>query len=115
VRAARHALARFAADAGAPAEKVEAIRLASSEALTNVVLHAYERREGAMHVDADVGSGEIAVQIADEGVGLRPRIDKGGLGLGLALIAQACDELDIVKRAGGGTELRMHFGLNGRR
>jgi stage II sporulation protein AB (anti-sigma F factor) len=112
VRAARQALARFAAEAGAPAEKVEAIRLATSEALTNVVLHAYERREGEMHVDANVVADQIAVQIADDGIGLRPRIDKGGLGLGLALIAQACDELGIVKRADGGTELRMRFGLN---
>jgi anti-sigma regulatory factor (Ser/Thr protein kinase) len=114
VRLARQALASFAADAGAPAEQVEAIRLASSEALTNVVLHAYDRNAGRMHVDADVVRGQLAVQIADEGTGLRPRLEKRGLGLGLALIAQACDELDIVKRSGGGTELRMRFGLNGR-
>jgi stage II sporulation protein AB (anti-sigma F factor) len=115
VRAARRALARFAADAGAPAEKVEAIELATSEALTNVVLHAYECSQGEMHVKANVSSDQLAVQIADEGSGLRPRIDKGGLGLGLALIAQSCDELGIAKRAGGGTELRMRFGLNCRR
>ena len=112
VRAARQALARFASEAGVPAEQVEAIRLATSEALTNVVLHAYERDAGEMHVDVNVIPGELAVQIADEGAGLQPRIDKRGLGLGLALIAQACDELDIVKRAGGGTELRMRFGLD---
>jgi len=115
VRAARQALARFAAQAGAPAETVEAIRLASSEALTNIVLHAYARRAGEMHVGANVASDQIAVQIADEGTGLCPRVDKGGLGLGLALIAQACDELDIVKRVGGGTELRMRFGLDAHR
>jgi two-component sensor histidine kinase len=54
------------------------------------------------------------VQVADEGGGLAPRVDSPGLGLGLILIAQACDELDIIKREGGGTELRMRFGLNGR-
>ena len=112
---ARHDLARFAADAGAPSDRVEAVRLAASEAITNIVLHAYDRTAGEIHVDADVATGELTVHIADDGTGLRPRFDKPGLGLGLALIAQASDELDIVKRPEGGTKLRMRFALNGAR
>jgi serine/threonine-protein kinase RsbW len=111
---ARQELARLAAEAGVPPELVDAVRLAASEAITNVVLHAYDGMTGQVRVDVDVTSSELSVLVADEGGGLSPRIDSPGLGLGLILIAQACDELDIIKRQGGGTELRMRFGLNGR-
>jgi anti-sigma regulatory factor (Ser/Thr protein kinase) len=108
---ARRELARLAAEVGVPPEQVEAVRLAASEAITNVVLHAYDGMTGEVRVDVDVTPSELSVLIADEGSGLQPRCEKGGLGLGLVLIAQACDELDIIKRKGGGTVLRMRFGL----
>jgi anti-sigma regulatory factor (Ser/Thr protein kinase) len=114
VPVARCELARFAAEAGAGEEQVEAVRLAASEAVTNVVMHAYNHDDGQIHVGADVSARQLSVRVADDGAGLRPRPDRRGLGLGLALIAQASDEFDIVKRPGGGTELRICFGLGGR-
>ncbi len=111
---ARRELTRLVSDAGVPAERVEAVRLATSEAITNVVLHAYDGTVGEIRIDVDLTPEELSVLIADDGAGLRPHYDKRGLGLGLVLIAQACDELDIIKGDGGGTELRMRFGLNGR-
>jgi anti-sigma regulatory factor (Ser/Thr protein kinase) len=113
VSLARQELARFAADAGAGDDQVEAVRLAASEAVTNIVLHAYERDTGRVHVGADVVPGALSVHVADDGAGLRPRPERRGLGMGLVLIAQATDELDILKRPGGGTELRMRFALDG--
>lgn len=110
---ARRDLTRFAAEAGVAADQVENVRLAASEAITNIVLYAYDCTAGEIHVDADVASGALRVHIADDGAGRRPRFDKPGLGLGLALIAQATDALDIVSRPEGGTELRMRFGLGG--
>ena len=113
VPTARRELAQFAADAGAGDDQIEAVRLAASEAITNVVLHAYDGSVGEVHVDANATTGELIVHIADDGTGLQPRFAKTGLGLGLALIAHASDQLDIVKRSEGGTELRMRFSLNG--
>ena len=49
------------------------------------------------------------VLIADDGCGMEPRADRPGLGLGLGLISQVSDELAIVPRASGGTEVRMRF------
>jgi stage II sporulation protein AB (anti-sigma F factor) len=109
---ARRELAQFAQDAGAATEQLERVRLAASEAITNIVLHAYDGSAGEVHIDADVATGELRVQIADDGDALQPRFENTGLGVGLALIAQASDELDIVKRPEGGTELRMRFGLD---
>ena len=108
---ARLAVVEFAAAAGASDEQLDAIGLAVCEALANVVVHAYRDRAGPIHVSAAVASGEFWVLIADDGCGLRPRGDSPGLGQGLRLIAYAADDLTIVKRAGGGTELRMRFDL----
>src|SRR5438067_673490 len=113
IREARHALSDFAAAAGADERQVEAVRLASSEALTNAVLHAYRDQPGSIQVTAAAISGELWVLIADDGCGLEPRADHPGLGLGLGLIARLSDHLAIVPRASGGTEVRMRFKLVG--
>jgi stage II sporulation protein AB (anti-sigma F factor) len=108
---ARRAVLAVADQAGATGEQLNEIRLALSEALTNAILHAYGDTPGDVHVTAAAAGGELWVLIADDGTGLQPRSDRSGLGLGLALIAQASDELTIVKRSGGGTEVRMRFRL----
>jgi serine/threonine-protein kinase RsbW len=112
VPAARRVLTDLAAGAGATREQIEAVRLAASETLSNVVIHAYRGGDpGLIHVSAAIASGELWLLIADDGCGLQPGTDSPGLGVGLALIAQACDSLAIVKRSSGGTEVRMRFSL----
>ena len=111
---ARHLLADFAAAAGASDRKIEDVRLASSEALTNAALHAYgSEDEGMVHVTAALVSNDLWVLIADDGCGLEPVARRPGLGLGLGLIAQLSDHLAIAPRSGGGTEVRMRFTLVG--
>jgi serine/threonine-protein kinase RsbW len=111
VPAARKELADFALAAGLSRERLDGVRLAVSEALSNVVLHAYRGGSGEIRLTASVAGGELWILIADEGVGLLPRIESPGLGLGLVLIAHETDELTIAKGATGGTELRMRFNL----
>jgi stage II sporulation protein AB (anti-sigma F factor) len=108
----RHTLTEFAEAAGATREQLDEIKLAASEALSNVVLHAYgEERRGRIYMTAAVAAGELWVLIADDGRGLQPHGETAGLGVGLALIANASDELALVSRASGGTEVRMRFEL----
>lgn len=111
VSSARRALGDFALQAGAEPDQVDAIRLASSEALTNAVRHAYTDVPGSVYVTAAVALDEIWVLVADDGCGLEPRTGRPGLGLGLGLIAQVSDHLAVVPRASGGTEVRMRFNL----
>jgi anti-sigma regulatory factor (Ser/Thr protein kinase) len=108
---ARTELTAFAANAGATGEQLEAVRLASSEAVTNAVLHAYRGSGGTIQVTAWYVPGELWVLVADDGSGLQVRRDRRGLGLGLALIAQMADEFEVLSRSSGGTELRMRFRL----
>jgi anti-sigma regulatory factor (Ser/Thr protein kinase) len=106
---ARSALREFALAAGASQQQVDSVRLAGSEAVTNAVVHAYRDRPGEIYVTAAVVSDGLWVLIADDGCGMEPRADCPGLGLGLGLISQVSDELAIVPRASGGTEVRMRF------
>src|SRR5947209_12121339 len=109
---ARCAVARVAADAGAADERLEEIRLAVSEALTNAVVHAYRNGPvGHFHVTAAVAADELWVLISDDGRGLRAWNDSRGLGIGLSLISGLSDDFAIVTRASGGTEVQMRFDL----
>jgi anti-sigma regulatory factor (Ser/Thr protein kinase) len=110
---ARHRLSDFAAAAGATERQIEAVRLASSEAMTNAVLHAYRGEPGKVHITAARVSSELWVLVADDGCGLEPQADRPGLGLGLGLIARLSDHMTIAPRASGGTEVRMRFTLVG--
>jgi len=71
VPAARRELTEFALRAGAAPEQLQAIRLAASEALTNVVVHAYRGYAGRIYVNADLAGDELWILIGDDGCGLQ--------------------------------------------
>src|SRR5690348_14006023 len=109
---ARRAVTEVAADAGAGGERLEEIRLAVSEALTNAVLHAYRGTDdGQVQVTAAVAACELWVLISDDGRGLHAWNDSRGLGIGLSLISGLSDDFAITTRASGGTEVQMRFDL----
>lgn len=99
----------FAADAGARPAVVDAVRLAVSEAVTNVVVHAYPEEPGDIHVTAAVAGDELWILIADDGCGHQSPPRTPGPGWGLALITKCAEHCLITERAGGGTEIRMRF------
>jgi anti-sigma regulatory factor (Ser/Thr protein kinase) len=107
----RRKVVAFAAGAGADMDQIESVRLAVSEALSNIVQHAYPVSPGKIDVTAWVVENELWVLIADEGCGLHAGRESEGLGLGLALISQVSDGFVVMERASGGTEVRMRFEL----
>jgi anti-sigma regulatory factor (Ser/Thr protein kinase) len=109
---ARTLLAEFASIAGIEGERLEDIRLAVSEAVTNTVAYAYDGGAGEVHVIAAVVAEELWIVIADDGHGLRRRPGEiRGLGLGLGLMARLSDALTILTRSNGGVEIQMRFHL----
>lgn len=113
VPAARHAVVNFATAAGATERQLEAIALATTEAVTNAVVHAYPASVGWIEVDAWLAGGELWLIVADDGCGLRAGSPGRRLGLGLALISRMADGLSIHDRSSGGTGIRMRFALSG--
>jgi serine/threonine-protein kinase RsbW len=92
---------------------ISAVALAVTEAVTNVVVHAYHGRDstgepGRVRLTLDLDADGAWVVVADDGLGMAPRADSPGLGLGLSLIANVCDELEIDQRADG-TTVHMRF------
>ncbi len=107
--AVREALASVAVD-------IAAVDLAVTEAVTNVVVHAYrdrgpEEKPGRVRVALTIEDDSAWVVVADEGIGMAPRADSPGLGMGLSLIASVCDKLEIEQRHDG-TGIHMQFVLD---
>ena len=107
----RGAIAGFLGDAGIGEPLLTSAKLAVSEAVTNAVMHAYVGAEepGAVSVDAMFEGDSLLVEVSDDGSGMMPRLDSPGLGVGLPLIADTVDTLDIDNSPRGGTVLRMSF------
>jgi serine/threonine-protein kinase RsbW len=115
VGALRRAVGEFAVLHGATPTALDDLNVAVSEALTNVVVHAYRdaTAPGPLIVVATVHDHALDVTVADEGCGMTPRLDSPGLGLGLGLIAKLAETFDITPRGGPGVVVRMRFALAG--
>ncbi len=114
VNAIRSTIADFATQAGASRFTIGRVKLAISEAATNVVLHAYravDQPPGLIHVEATFAAGELRVSVSDTGRGLRPRDDSPGLGLGLAIIEEVADHLELLQNGSGGLRVLMSFAV----
>jgi serine/threonine-protein kinase RsbW len=112
VGAARRAVWDAAVRAGAEKPVREAVRLAVSEAVSNVVVHGYrDSSPGAFTLSVEWNGGELRVIVRDEGCGMGPRMDSPGAGLGLPLIASLADTFSVTAPEGGGTEVCMTFPL----
>jgi serine/threonine-protein kinase RsbW len=109
----RHAFGGLGEALDVPEQTLADIRLAVTEACTNVVVHAYRDGEGPMEVDASLREDRLAIVVRDEGMGMLPRADSPGLGLGLPLIATLAESLELGKGEREATEVRMTFRVEG--
>jgi serine/threonine-protein kinase RsbW/stage II sporulation protein AB (anti-sigma F factor) len=111
----RQAVVDFAWASGITDARTHDIGLAVSEAVSNAVVHAYRRhaQPGAVYVSARVEGGWIELVVVDDGIGIAPRSDSPGLGLGLPLINRLADQVELRRRPDAdGTELWMRFRMS---
>ncbi len=105
----RHALTGVANALRLDERTVENLRLAVTEACTNVVRHAYGGEEGPIEVCVNSRAGDVTVEIRDHGSGIQPTKSPDSLGIGLPLIAGVCDGLRIARAADGANVVAMTF------
>ncbi|MDX6504674.1 MAG: serine/threonine-protein kinase RsbW, partial [Gaiellaceae bacterium] len=83
-----------------------------TEACSNSVRHAYDETVGSVEISYELQSDRLIVEVCDDGSGFdvmtngneEDSLTEGGLGI--AIIRSIADELDIERRAGGGSRLR---------
>src|SRR5205807_7922608 len=96
VAVVRHALGALGETLDVDSRTLSDLKLAVTEACTNVVVHAYNGEEGPMEVAASIDSeSALEVVVRDNGPGITPRADSPGLGLGLPLIATLTDSVEL--------------------
>ena len=113
IPAIRMAVADAAVESHADAAAVDAVKLAVTEAVTNVVRHAYGTEGGEIHVVVEPGQGTLVVWVVDDGGGVvyGPHEDAGGYGLPLMrALSRSCE---LSAGHSGGTTVRMVFSLAG--
>jgi len=106
----RHVLGEFAEALRLPDALVADLRLAVTEACTNVVRHAYApEAPGPVEVSIRLRPNAVSVVVADRGRGIGTSSDTHGPGLGLPLIAAIADQVDIEPVSSGGSRVAMRF------
>jgi anti-sigma regulatory factor (Ser/Thr protein kinase) len=109
VAVVRHVLGALADALALPVAVTEDMRLAVTEACTNVVRHAYPGQDGTIDVVVRPGGDALEVVVGDSGRGMAPSPDTAGSGLGLALMAALTDSLEVERGVGTGCRVAMSF------
>ncbi len=116
----RVAVNSLAAQLGFTLADLEEIRVATSEAFSNAVLHAYPdatlENPGTVRVEARIDGQTLEVSVADYGVGI-PDVEaarqpafttrEDRMGLGFAFMESFMDEVDVRTAKGSGTRVVM--------
>jgi serine/threonine-protein kinase RsbW len=108
----RQALAGLADALAIEAPVLADMKMAVTEACTNVVVHAYEESDGMLEVEMLADAETLTIVVRDHGTGIQPRparSEPAALGLGLPLIAALSDSFELRGGTGEGTEVRMTF------
>ena len=112
VAVVRQALAGMADALAFDAAVVADMKMAVTEACTNVVVHAYDGDEGTLEVEMLSDDHALTIVVRDWGTGIQPRPqrrDAPALGLGLPLIAALSDSFELRGSTNKGAEVRMTF------
>jgi anti-sigma regulatory factor (Ser/Thr protein kinase) len=111
----RGAVAAYVQTAGVATPLARCAVQAVHEAAANAVVHAYGGGDesAVIRVAGGTEPGWLRFRVADTGPGFRPSRTSPGYGLGLAIIAQLADELEIRDGDRTGLTVAMAFRLAG--
>jgi anti-sigma regulatory factor (Ser/Thr protein kinase) len=90
----------------------DAVAVMVSEAVANCAMHAYPGADpGRVRVSAEIAGDALDVVVSDDGVGMTPQAESSGLGLGVPLMGDLADGVEV--DGGSGTRVQARFDLFG--
>jgi anti-sigma regulatory factor (Ser/Thr protein kinase) len=111
VQKARDAVAAVVSNVLRRKRVADDARLCVSEAVTNVVRHAYGREGGDVEIVVERENDEVSVVVRDDGRGMTKAEREGRVGgFGLKIIAKLADRYRITTTPNAGVEVEMVFG-----
>ena len=110
----RIAVAHIAAGVGFDIEAIDDIKVAVSEACTNIICHSHNHSDFSYDVIIEREEKRITISVEDCGVGFEtvkyiepvPGETRGS-GMGIFIVRALMDEVDIKSELGVGTNIRM--------
>lgn len=115
---ARAAVSAFVLKLNPTLEELSDIKTAVSEAVTNAIIHGYEKQQGMVKISGKIEDSTLYLEISDEGEGIsdipkameplytsKPELDRSGMGF--AFMEAFMDELQVESEPGKGTKIRM--------
>ena len=115
---ARVAVAAFSAQLDPTIEELADIKTAVSEAVTNCIIHAYEKKQGIVKIISKLKENEVIIEISDTGKGIenidmakeplyttKPNLERSGMGF--TIMESFMDSINIESIVGLGTKIIM--------
>ena len=115
---ARIAVAAFIAQLDPTVEEVADIKTAVSEAVTNAIIHGYEKKTGIVKISAWIVENKIIIEISDKGKGIedieqakeplyttKPNLERSGMGF--TIMESFMDNVEVDSVLGVGTKVTM--------
>lgn len=115
---ARVAVAAFVTQLNPTLEEVSDVKTAVSEAVTNAIIHGYERKKGTVYLECLLKDNEVEIFVQDLGQGIsdirqameplytsKPELERSGMGF--AFMEAFMDELKVESKLGEGTTIHM--------
>ena len=115
---ARVAVASFLTQMNPTVEEVADVKTAVSEAVTNAIIHGYEKRQGKIRIFCRISENQFFMEVSDKGKGIlnveeamqpmyttKPEEDRSGMGF--AFMEAFMDEVKVESEPEKGTCGRM--------
>ncbi len=115
---ARIAVAAFASQLDPTIEELADIKTAVSEAVTNCIIHGYDKKQGIVKIVSKLKENEILIEISDKGKGIKnieeakeplyttkPNLERSGMGF--TIMESFMDKMEIESIVGLGTKITM--------
>lgn len=115
---ARISVAAFASQLDPTIEELADIKTAVSEAVTNSIIHGYDKKQGVVKISSWLKENEIIIEVSDKGKGIenvemakeplyttKPNLERSGMGF--TIIESFMDKMEVESVIGLGTKVTM--------